>query len=392
MKKLRSGWLKGWPLQLAPIPLKRLLSETNSLQLERPNSKPLQLDRLREDTCSEPKENELTPSEPNAVSQLEAIAPRPACQLASTSLLRPYELNADSHFAKLSPIPACQLASVSLLRPYELTACPKLPAISLRPACQLASTSLLRPSEPIAFAKLPVISLSPACQLANTSLLRPSELTACSHFEMISRTPACQLASVSLPPTRTSDETPPTSEDTPTSCEETPPTSAPLKLLTPPLESSCWTNSRIEPLNKLDSPGASKEAKRPLARSSLADSESSLPPNSPWRNSSTSSELIEKRRSRKFLPSSVSKSFTCSVPQLEAAPGPLLASCCNRANASVNGWPWARATDITSRRKLKLRWNGTVANWVSQLELTDSEGVRVGPDLPNLVHASVASR
>ena len=71
MKKLRSGWLNDCPLQLAPIPLKRLLSETNSLQLERPNSRPLQLDRLRDDSCSEPNENELTPSEPNAVSQLE---------------------------------------------------------------------------------------------------------------------------------------------------------------------------------------------------------------------------------------------------------------------------------------------------------------------------------
>ena len=91
MKNFRSGWPKGWPLQLAPIPLKRLLSETNWLQLERPNSKPLQLDRPRDDNCSEAKENELTPSEPNAVSQLqlEGIAPRAACQLAKVSLLRP---------------------------------------------------------------------------------------------------------------------------------------------------------------------------------------------------------------------------------------------------------------------------------------------------------------
>src|SRR5580704_18979179 len=116
MKKLRSGWLKGWPLQLAPIPLKRLLSETNSFQLERPNSKPLQLDRLSEDTCSEPKENELTPSEPNAVSQLEAIAPRPACQLASVSLLRLSELRAVSQLEVISLKPACQLAKTSLLR------------------------------------------------------------------------------------------------------------------------------------------------------------------------------------------------------------------------------------------------------------------------------------
>ena len=170
----------------------------------------------------------------------------------------------------------------------------------------------------------------------------------------------------SLIPTRTSDETPPTSEDTPPSCEEIPPTSAPPKLLTPPLESSRRTNSPIEPLNKLDSPGANKEAERALARSSLADSESSLPLNSPWRNSSTSCELIEKRRSRKFLPSSVSRTCTCSVPQLEP-PGPLLAACCKRANASVNGWPAVRADDMTSSRKLKLRWKGTVANCVSQL-------------------------
>src|ERR1700736_1582217 len=102
MKKLRSGWLKGCPLQLAPIPLKRLLSETNSFQLERPNSKPLQLEgpsskplqlegpnskppqlaRFQLDNCSDPKPNELTLYEPKAVSQLESI-----------SLFRLYELS-----------------------------------------------------------------------------------------------------------------------------------------------------------------------------------------------------------------------------------------------------------------------------------------------------------
>src|SRR5262249_13810763 len=159
-----------------------------------------------------------------------------------------------------------------------------------------------------------------------------------SHFETISRTPACQLARVSLPPARTSEETPPTSEDKPPSCEETPPTSA-AKLLTPPLDSSCRINSWIEPLNKLDSPGANNEAKRPLARSSLADSESSLPLSSPCKNSSTSCELIEKSRSRKSFPSSASNVLTCSAPQLDAVPGPLSARCCKRAKASVKGWP-----------------------------------------------------
>src|SRR5580704_500389 len=91
MKNARSGWPNGCPLQLAPIPLYRLLSETNSLQLERPNSKPLQLaepnskppqlERFQLDSCSDPKENELTLYDPKAISQLESI-----------SLLRPYEL------------------------------------------------------------------------------------------------------------------------------------------------------------------------------------------------------------------------------------------------------------------------------------------------------------
>src|ERR1700756_3449523 len=120
MKKLRSGWLKGCPLQLAPIPLKRLLSETNWLQLERPNSKPLQLDKFQADNCSEPNENELTASEPKADSQLEVIAPKPACQLASVSLLKLYELKAVSQLEVISLRPACQLASTSLPRLYEL--------------------------------------------------------------------------------------------------------------------------------------------------------------------------------------------------------------------------------------------------------------------------------
>src|ERR1700730_15129200 len=91
IKNSRSGSPKGCALQLAPIPLKRLLSETSSPQLERPNSKPLQLEgtdskppqleRFQLDSCSDPKENELPLNDPKAVSQLE-----------STSLLRPYEL------------------------------------------------------------------------------------------------------------------------------------------------------------------------------------------------------------------------------------------------------------------------------------------------------------
>src|SRR6202035_5784018 len=108
MKNSRSGSPKGCPLQLAPIPLKRLLSETSSPQLERPNSKPLQLEgtdskppqleRLQLDNCSEPKENELTLYDPKAVSQLER-----------TSLLRPNELR------------------LYELRPYELTSCELTP-------------------------------------------------------------------------------------------------------------------------------------------------------------------------------------------------------------------------------------------------------------------------
>ena len=92
------------PLQLAPSPLNRLVSETNWLQLERPNSKPLQLERLKLDNCSDPKaalerfqlenssdpkaalgtfqldncsdpkEKELTLYDPKAVSQLESIS------------------------------------------------------------------------------------------------------------------------------------------------------------------------------------------------------------------------------------------------------------------------------------------------------------------------------
>src|ERR1700722_1599893 len=94
MKNSRPPWPKGCPLQLAPIPLKRLLSETNSFQLERPNSKPLQLEgpssellqlegpnsrplqlaRFQLDNCSDPDPNELTLYEPKAVSQLESIS------------------------------------------------------------------------------------------------------------------------------------------------------------------------------------------------------------------------------------------------------------------------------------------------------------------------------
>src|ERR1700722_3287963 len=136
MKNSRPGCPKGCPLQLAPIPLKRLLSETNSPQLERPNSKPLQLEgpnskppqleeanseppqlegpnskplqleRLKLDSCSEPKENELTLYDPKAVSQLESI-----------SLLRLYELNRVSQLEVISVRPVCQLASISLVTP-----------------------------------------------------------------------------------------------------------------------------------------------------------------------------------------------------------------------------------------------------------------------------------
>src|SRR5580704_16231657 len=126
MKNSRPGCPKGCPLQLAPIPLKRLLSETNSPQLERPNSKPLQLEeanskppqlegpnskplqleRLKLDSCSEPKENELTLYDPKAVSQLESV-----------SLLRAYELSRVSQLEVISPKPACQLASISLVTP-----------------------------------------------------------------------------------------------------------------------------------------------------------------------------------------------------------------------------------------------------------------------------------
>src|ERR1700681_4692395 len=113
MKNSRSAWPKGCPLQLAPIPLKRLLSETNSPQLERPNSKPLQLEgpnskppqleRRPLDSCSDPNENELTLYDPNAVSQLESI-----------SLLRLYELRRLPQLEVISPRPVSQLASISL--------------------------------------------------------------------------------------------------------------------------------------------------------------------------------------------------------------------------------------------------------------------------------------
>src|SRR6202035_5394892 len=125
MKNSRSAWPNGWPLQLSPIPLKRLLSDTNSLhlesptpkplqlegpnakplqlegpnskplQLEGPNSKPLQLERLKFDSCSDPKENELTLYDPKAVSQLESV-----------SLLRAYELSRVSQLEVISPKPA----------------------------------------------------------------------------------------------------------------------------------------------------------------------------------------------------------------------------------------------------------------------------------------------
>src|ERR1700720_4644362 len=141
MKNSRSAWPKGCPLQLAPIPLKRLLSETSSPQLERPNSKPLQLEgtdskppqleRLQLDNCSEPKKNELTLYDPKAVSQLE-----------SNSLLRPKELKP----YELRPYE---------LRPYELT------------SCELTPYELRRVSQ------LEVISPNPACQLARNSLLTP---------------------------------------------------------------------------------------------------------------------------------------------------------------------------------------------------------------------------
>src|ERR1700693_4518894 len=116
MKNSRSAWPNGCPLQLAPIPLKRLLSDTNSLQLERPNSKPLQLEgpnskplqleRLKLDSCSDPKENELTPYDPKAVSQLESV-----------SLLRAYELSRVSQLEVISTKPASQRDSISLLTP-----------------------------------------------------------------------------------------------------------------------------------------------------------------------------------------------------------------------------------------------------------------------------------
>src|SRR5260370_26368861 len=100
MKNSLAGRTNGWALQLAPIPLNRLLSETNSFQLDRPNSSPLQLARFQLDSCSELKENEL--SDPNACSQLEVISPRPPCQLASVSLPSPEELNPHPPSAKIS--------------------------------------------------------------------------------------------------------------------------------------------------------------------------------------------------------------------------------------------------------------------------------------------------
>src|SRR5215469_13512163 len=115
MKNSRSGRLKGCPLQLAPNPLERLLSETSWFQLDGPNSNPLQLEK--DDSTSELKENELRPKELKAVSQLEEISPSAACQLANVSLVRPYEVTACCHFATISRIPACQLANASLVKP-----------------------------------------------------------------------------------------------------------------------------------------------------------------------------------------------------------------------------------------------------------------------------------
>src|ERR1700733_3035428 len=85
MKNSRSEPPNGWALQLAPMPLKRLLSETNSFQLEGPNSKPLQLEYPASwSSCSELKEKEPRPPEPSSFSQLPKAAP--PSQLASDSL------------------------------------------------------------------------------------------------------------------------------------------------------------------------------------------------------------------------------------------------------------------------------------------------------------------
>src|SRR5262249_46230564 len=156
---------------------------------------------------------------------------------------------------------------------------------------------------------LEVISLRPACQLLNTSLLKPREDTACSHLEMISRIPFCQLARVSLPAARNWEESAPSSDERPPRREDSPPSSEAPKLLTPPLESSWPNTAPSAPLKRLVSAGASIEARRPFAKSSLADSESSFPCNSEWRNSSISPELIEKSRSRRSLPSRVSRTL-----------------------------------------------------------------------------------
>ena len=54
------------------------------------------------------------PEEVTALLKLEAISPKPACQLANTSLPSPSELSACSHFKRNARTPACQLANVSL--------------------------------------------------------------------------------------------------------------------------------------------------------------------------------------------------------------------------------------------------------------------------------------
>src|SRR6266446_4485143 len=125
--------------------------------------------------------------------------------------------------------------------------------------------------------QLEVISFSPVCQLLSTSLLRPREVTACSHLEMISRIPFCQLARTSLPPARNWEESALSSDERPPRREESPPSSEPPKLLTPPLESSWRSTAPSAPLKRLVSPGARIDARRPFAKSSLADSESSFP-------------------------------------------------------------------------------------------------------------------
>src|SRR6516164_4957308 len=132
MKNSRSNQLNGCSPQLAPNPLKRLLSAASSLQLERPNSKPLQLaakpepnskelNSVRRCSSHEPNSAELKANElsSNELSPRELSSPRTDSEPRLVSAKRKLE-RADSQLASVSlpkAIPALPKPISALLKP-----------------------------------------------------------------------------------------------------------------------------------------------------------------------------------------------------------------------------------------------------------------------------------